>query len=319
MTTPFLRSRAQPISGLPVGDGFPAVVDGQLHELGPRSEVPVDDVAIRRRIMLETTLSTMDAVGVDAAILHPVDDGVADLAVAEFPDRFGVVRVLDPETPDIEGLVQQTRSTPGNVGIRIVASFPPPKPELTRLLEGGYDPMLAAAEHTGLPVFLFVSGDLPVIRPIAEKYPDLQLVVDHLGIKQPPLDPRDTPPFATLPELVDLARLPNVAVKLCGVPALSRTGPPFSDTWPFVHEILGAFGVDRVFWASDIPRFQGRITWDMKIENAWTAYEGEHTYADSLSFIWDTDQITDDEKRGLLGRTIRQLVAWNVRAGEGND
>ena len=33
------------------------IVDGQLHELGPRSTVDVENPELRRRIMLEVTLS----------------------------------------------------------------------------------------------------------------------------------------------------------------------------------------------------------------------------------------------------------------------
>ena len=260
--------------------------------------------------MVETTLSAMDAVGVTRALLHPLDDETADLAIAELPDRIGVVRTLDPTAADMAELVERTEATPGNLGIRIIAAFPPPMHELTRLIEGGYDQMLEEAQRRRTPVFLFVSGHLPVVTPIAERYPDLQLIVDHLGIRQPPLDPRDDPPFTSPPQLVELAKYPNVAVKLCGVPALSEDVYPFDDVWPAVHEVLGAFGTDRVFWASDIPRFQGRISWDFTIESAWKPYPGGHTYADSLAFVRDTDQLTVAEKRNLLGGCVRNLLEW---------
>ena len=290
------------------------IVDGQLHELGPRSSTAVDDLATRMRIMLETTVSAMDAVGVNAALLHPLDSRMAEPAVAEFPERFGVVLTLDPTAPDISDQVTHIRERPGIYGIRIIAAFPPSGEELRRFDEGGYDPMIAAAERAGVPLFFFISGHLPKVEPLLRRFPELKLIIDHLGIRQPPLDPRDDPPFLTIPQLTRLARYPNVAVKLCGVPALSSDGYPYADTWPHVHELLEHFGVERVFWASDIPRFQGRISWDFKIEHAWKPYDGGHTYADSLAFIRDSDQLSASEKEQLLGRTIRRLIDWPAPA-----
>ena len=58
----------------------------------------------------------------------------------------------------------------------------------------------------------------------------------------------DTPPFKALPELLALARHPNVAVKLCGAQALSREAFPFSDVWPRVREFVALVrpGADAV-------------------------------------------------------------------------
>jgi predicted TIM-barrel fold metal-dependent hydrolase len=71
-------------------------------------------------------------------------------------------------------------------------------------------------------VFLFITGWLPLAARIAEHFPGLTLILDHLGLRQPPLDTADDPPFAKLPQLLDLARFANVHVKLCGLPALSQ-------------------------------------------------------------------------------------------------
>ena len=58
------------------------------------------------------------------ALLFPVDLGVAELAVAEFPERFASIIILDSEAADIREQVEHVRERPGVLGIRIVAGFP---------------------------------------------------------------------------------------------------------------------------------------------------------------------------------------------------
>lgn len=87
-----------------------------------------------------------------------------------------------------------------------------------------------------MPVCVFAPAILRELGGLAAALPDLQLVVDHLGLPQPPLVPPDRPePFGRLPELLSLARRPNVAVKLTGAPTLSRQRYPFADLWPHLH------------------------------------------------------------------------------------
>jgi len=293
------------------------IVDGQLHELGPRSGVAVDDLGTRRRIMLEVTASAMDAVGIDAALLVPVDTGVADLAFSEFPNRFASILIPDPEAEDISDQVAAVPEQPGVLGVRVVAGFPSTGEEVARLKAGIYDPMFDAADRHGVPVFFFISGDLPLTVPILEKHPDLTLIIDHLGIRQAPMDERDTPPFKTLPDLLSLAKYPNVAVKVCGVPALSEAGYPYDDVWPFVHQIYEAFGPERLIWASDTPRFQGRIGWEQPtplFARGQGPYIGKHSYAESLELFKNTSELTSQEKQLLLGGNLRRILRWPASA-----
>ena len=48
------------------------------------------------------------------------------------------------------------------------------------------DPFLRAARAEGLPVFLFVTEALTEMDAVARKYPDLQFVIEHVGLPQPP-------------------------------------------------------------------------------------------------------------------------------------
>ena len=131
-----------------------------------------------------------------------------------------------------------------------------------------------------------------------------------MGIAQPPLNPRPAQPWQGLADLLPLRALPNVYVKLCGAPVLSDQGFPFADVWPHVRQILDAFGIGRVMWASDVGRFQGRIGWNNEFEVAHRPYPGKHNYAEALRFVLDTDKLSSSEKEALLGGTVRRFTGW---------
>lgn len=102
---------------------------------------------------------------------------------------------------------------------------------------------------------LAVSGRVLAAEVVARSNPDLQLIVDHLGIAQPHgAQELAGDPFARLDELLSLAQYPNVAVKVSRVPTLSREAYPYADMWPHLHKVLDAFGPEHVMWGSDFSR-----------------------------------------------------------------
>src|SRR5581483_6227563 len=104
-----------------------------------------------------------------------------------------------------------------------------------------FDRAVAACEQQGLPLFVSASGDHATPATLAARQPGLQVIVDHLGIAQPPTYIPDDPPFKALPSLLELARIPNIAIKFSGIPTLSREPFPFADLWPHLHRIIDAF------------------------------------------------------------------------------
>jgi L-fuconolactonase len=171
----------------------------------------------------------------------------------------------------------------------------------------GYEPFFAACEKRGLPMFFWVARFPSAAIEMAERYPDLLLIMDHLTLKQGPTEPRESPPFRSLPQLLALARYPNVAVKFSGAPSLSEGAYPFDDLWPHLHQIVDAFGPDRLMWGSDTSRFAGRIGTRTLAE---VPYPGHHTYAEALHFIRETDELSAGDKASILGGTARRLLGW---------
>ncbi|HVX21910.1 MAG TPA: amidohydrolase family protein [Acidimicrobiales bacterium] len=313
------------------------IIDAQLHDPAPWLEWPADDLETRRRILTELTLAWIDALGIDAALLFPFDEEWAMDAAGQFPRRLGVVLEASASTPDLDGFVAgvKRQHADGAVGLRAVASAlwsadstdleelgsgpidvdaQPDRDAIDRVRGGVFDELFAACQRHQVPLFFYLSGYLPLAGEVAERYPDLTLVVDHFGLRQPPVDQRTTPPFKALPELLALGRYPNVAVKFSGAPSLSEAPYPYPDLWPHLMQVVEAFGPERLMWASDISRFYGRIGYTYRSESSQGPYPGKHSYAEALHFILDTDELSSDDKEWILGGTARRLLNWPTTA-----
>ncbi len=242
------------------------IIDAQVHTWLPRDEAryPWDpdtptsffetDVPAHPA---EQVLEDMDGAGVAAAIavvprLYGWDNSYALDAAARFPDRLALVGRLDPVAPEHADRLRAFIDQPGMVGLRLPRSVP------EDWAPGGtFSAMLAAAEALTVPICAMPGPtNLSVIADVASRHEGLPLVVDHLGMEAVPQTvPVPGPrPFRYLPDLLALAKHPNVHVKLTGAPALSNEPFPFRDIWEAVLSIIERFGPERVMWGSDYNR-----------------------------------------------------------------
>lgn len=285
------------------------IIDAQLHGPGPWLDWRTRDEDVQHDALTEVTLGWLDSLGVQGAILFAEEAWAAD-ASAKFPARFAFVPHFHLGHGDVDAEVQKWRSRrdEGALALRIVLGYPTTGEEIEVFRTGAYDAVLASCERWQLPVFLFTTRWPDVAETIAQRHPELLLIVDHLGLAQPPMDTRESPPFKSIDQVLALAKYPNVAVKFCGAPALSEEPYPYNDLWPYVGRFIDAFGADRLMWASDISRFNGRIGY-FQIPNT-ESYPGKHTYAEALHFIRDSDRLSVEEKELILGGTVKKLLDW---------
>ena len=299
------------------------IIDAQLHDPGPRLDWSAADPVTRQDLRTELTLAWLDALGIDATIMFSTDQDWVARAAGQFPERFAAIQNVpaasfagphnhDTSRPNAAELIESVaaKRTRGILGVRVIATFPKTGEEIANLQAGVYDDIFAACERQQVPVFLMISQYLPLAERVAAAYPGLTLIVDHLGIPQPPFEDRDDPPFKALPDLLRLARYPNVMVKFCGGPGLSARGFPFDDVWSALQQVVAAFEPQRLMWASDIARFQGRIGFGPPLAKAQAHYPGKHTYAESLHFIRDTAELSAEDKQWILGGTVQRVFGW---------
>jgi len=240
----------------------------------------------------------MDAVGVDGALLISVftmyryDASYAVEVRNKYPGRFGLIKPVNPSEPAVAETIAQWAATPGTVGIRIMmnrdVSEDPADPGINRVLAAG-------ARH-GLPVNILCWGRLEQAAALAARNPDTSIVIDHLGLQQPFEPPPPAQPFADLPKVLEVARQPNVAIKITGACTLSREAYPYKDIWDPLARIFDTFGIDRCMWGTD-----------------WTRAVKLLTYQQGVDAFRNTDRLSDSDKRTLMGGTLQRLYKWSPK------
>jgi len=271
------------------------IIDAQIHrpapalpwvELGEGSQHINEDA--------ELALAAMDAVGVDMAIVHG-DYAFCEAAHARYPTRFrGIVQFSDPfGMKNVQDEIAAVRGRPGLLGFRMAPAAPRAGPNLLPALQNGQlDKFFAAAQANDVPVLLFVPGGLSHIHRIARSFPNLTLIIDHLGLPPPPWVPLKPNLLDGIPELLQLAAYPNVALKFTGVPALSMEAFPFQDLWGRgLIDVIETFGPERLLWGSDFTRVKQH-----------------HTYSDELRFLLDTDRLSANDKETMLFRSTQHWL-----------
>jgi predicted TIM-barrel fold metal-dependent hydrolase len=141
------------------------------------------------------------------------------------------------------------------------------------------------------------------MRPLIEKHPGLTVIIDHLGVSQHPVSPPRDNPWDRLDGLLALADLPNVHVKLCGIPLLSAQAYPFADTWPNLHRVIAAFGADRLLWASDYTRLR-------MAEARGPSRNRGCLYSESRDMLLHSDEIDEATKAAIFGGTAMRILNW---------
>ena len=240
-------------------------------------------------------VKAMDAVGVDGAILvspfslYRFDASYALEVGAKYPDRFGLVKPVDPNDLAVAETIGDWAATPGTVGIRIMlnseVSTDPADPGLNRVL--------AAAGRHSLPVNLLAWGRADQARELGARNPDTQIVIDHLALQQPFAPPPPPEPFADLPKVLTMAQQPNIAIKISGACTLSHQPFPYPDIWEPVLRIIDAFGLDRCMWGTD-----------------WTRAVALLTFEQGVEAFRVTDRLSDSDKATLMGGTLTKIYTW---------
>jgi L-fuconolactonase len=241
-------------------------------------------------------VAAMDAVDVDGALLvspfsmYGYDASYALKAHALHPDRFGLIKPVDTTDPKVAEVIADWAAAEGTVAIRVFltrgASEDPADPGINRAL--------AAAAQDGLPVNLACTGRLVQVGQLAARNPNTMLVIDHLGLQQPPSPPPPAEPFADLPKLLALATHDNIAVKISGACTLSHQPFPYADLWDPLWRIFDAFGLDRCMWGTD-----------------WTRAVALLSYEQGVEAFRVSDRLSDGDRAALMGESLARVYGWS--------
>jgi predicted TIM-barrel fold metal-dependent hydrolase len=237
----------------------------------------------------------MDQVGVDGALLvspwtmYRFDAGYAIEVHATHPDRFALIKPVDPRDPGVRDAVAEWSEVPGSVGVRMMLT----SADTDYAVHDGVNAVADEAGRRDLPLNILCWGRLDVIDRLAAAHADTRIVIDHLGLTQPFEPPPPDAPWADLPQLLALARHTNVAVKITGACTLAHEPFPYPDIWDPLARIFDGFGFDRCLWGTD-----------------WTRATALLTYAEGVDAFRLTDRLNEGERQALMGGTLSHIYRW---------
>ncbi|HLG69706.1 MAG TPA: amidohydrolase family protein [Chloroflexota bacterium] len=281
------------------------IIDSQVHIWAPdnpmRPRPPLDftlfppgEIHDQEPLDRVRLLKQMDAAGVDKAILVPPlweghrNDLAIEAAVLH-PDRFAIMGKLPMHAPEYSlPRLADWRRIPGMLGLRLAFTDERDRPMLA---DGSLDWLWPEAERLGIPIMLLPPRQLHHVAVVAARFPGLKLVIDHLGVTR--LQDRDLD--ATLGPSVALARYPNVAIKLSGLPCFSSEPYPFRNIHEAVRRVVEAYGPHRCFWGTDLTRLLLKCS-----------------YREAVTMVTEEmDFLSEIDKEWIMGRGLAAWLDWS--------
>lgn len=219
--------------------------DPRAYPWGPHDQVAVPTV----RASWERLVAEMGTVGVAGAVaiqprVYGYDHAYLRSVAAAGDDRVAAVCLVNPVRPGAPDELSELITKQGFRGLRLTA---------IGLGDAGWlvgpeaQPLWGRIRELRVPVsFLVEPWQLQVVARAAAMCEQVPIVVDHLGR----CGPGDGDAHSAL---VNLARAPNVYVKVSAIDALSEELFPYRDLWPLMQRCFDAFGPDRLMWGTDFP------------------------------------------------------------------
>ncbi len=238
-----------------------------------------------------------EPLGITAGILVQAAPTLAEtahlLALAEAnPTVLGglwVVGWVDFTAADAVLQIEQLAKQPKLKGLRPMLHD---LPDAAWIVQPAVQPALVAMQKLGL-VFdaLIRPAHLPHILTIAQRFPDLSIVIDHCGKPEIARGLEAAwQPWAD--GLAALAALPNVSCKLSGILNEAGKSPHLSICMPWIDYILQVFGSDRIIWGSDWPvlelagEYQTWFEYCIELAEKLTAIQRDNIFGNTAKRIY---------------------------------
>ena len=245
---------------------------------------------------VDELIADMDAHGVDVTVLVQTSWSTWDNAyiadsVLRFPDRFVGHGMVDPQDEaDNAAAVRHWIEDRGLVGFRFHPMYY--KDEKVLTTPGNRRMWEVLAELDAVVQFHTSPPFANQIAEIATRHPGLKLLIDHMGY--PNLDEGPGP----WQPIVELARHPNLYMKISDVKGRSRQEFPFADMHEYVRMLVNAFGAERCLWGTGYPgQHRTRHNW--------------LSLGDELRLVREGfDFLTESQRDQILGGTAAEV--WRL-------
>ena len=270
------------------------IVDAQIHTWGTGLPSNLSHRQVTH-FTPEEAIALMDEGGVDAAVIHPPgwdpgSTGMAFAAVKNYPGRFAIMGSVPLDQAEFRARIAGWRDQPGMLGLRYTFLHDPMRQWLH---DGTIDWLWAEAEKACVPDCHAGNRFPKELGRIAERHPGLRLTIDHLGGRGGLTTLKDAAAMTHMPELVALAKFPNVAVKATGAPGYSSEAYPFPAMHTYLRQIYDAFGPHRMFWGTDITKMP--CSWRQCV----------------TMFTEELPWLSEQDKRLVMGEALCAWWGWD--------
>ena len=237
------------------------IVDTHVHVVAAdRERYPLHPTGIsldwfrKAPVTVEEFLELMTAAGVDRAVLvqpmsaYSFDNRYVIDSAQRHSDRLASVVIVD--TLDDPAGRLRTMADEGVSGVRLFAIR---NPSLSRLDSPNALGLCEVAAELDLCVIVTIlSNQLPELRAVLERFPDVTVTLDHCGFP----DLSGGPPYAKAAALFELASVSNLNLKVsCH---LLEQAEAAGDPRDLVDQLAATYGADRLLWGSDFPQTHDR-------------------------------------------------------------
>ncbi len=274
------------------------IVDAQVHmwlaNTPDRPWTPGSQAQLPEPMTIERLVPMMDAAGVDRVlIVPPTLEGIrydyGQEAARRYPGRFATMARVNLDSATEADRIRSLRQKPAVMGIRMY--FQPAQAKW--LTDGTADWFWPVAESAGLPVMFLTVGQTPLFASIAERHPQLRLIVDHMGLTDAAL--KDNSIADRVREVLALSKFQNVSVKLSSAPLFSSQSYPWRDMNDHIHALFDTYGPHRCHWGTDLTNTFNKGPYRERI----THFTGE------LSFM------SEDDKDLVMGKSLMEILRWS--------
>ena len=273
------------------------IIDSQVHIWAPETaEKPYaqENASPPHRAMAlghDELLREMDGAGVSRCILVPptweADRNDTSLEAARLhPDRFRVMGKLALTNPNGPALMATWNQQPHMLGIRMTFNAGRARQWIE---DGTADWFWDGAEKYNVAVMAFAPNSVAKLGEVAERHPGLRLIIDHMGLSSALRGKSLEPAVANV---IKLARLKNVAVKVSALPCYVDEPYPFPTLPPLVRRVVDAFGPERCFWGTDLSHLP-------------CPYKQGVTL-----FTEEMESLTTNELEWIMGRGLAEWLNW---------
>ena len=233
------------------------IVDAHVHlwrlSRGDNIALDASMTAIYRDREPQDLAPRLDAAGVSRVVVVQAAETLAETLFTvglarKYPWIAGIVAWVEPGSPAIEEEAAALAWNPIVKGVRPVRDD---NGAIAWMLDERLGRGWRALRDNGLSLDILVQNwrEIPLAAQLAERLPDLQIVLDHCG--KPDIAGGAFDPWARYVDA--LAALPNVVCKLSGLMNCAGAGAGRADVEIYANHVLRAFGANRVMWASDWP------------------------------------------------------------------